>query len=245
MELFYHSYTNIGGRENNEDFALANIIDGNKSNFVLCDGLGGHKFGEVASEGICKFIVDESKKISQYDERALLELLDSANSYLIDGQKLFPEMRTTVVAAFIENGYMTYFNVGDSRLYYFKNGCLYTQSKDHTVSQISVAMGEIKLEEIRFHEDRNRLLKVLGNDESLNIKKLSEPIKIEENDALLLCSDGFWEYVYETEMEADLVKSKTPKEWLDFMIKRILLKELVNNDNFTAIAVLLKNNTAM
>lgn len=241
--MLYHVYTNIGGRENNEDFALANKIDENKSNFVLCDGLGGHKSGEIASEGVCKFIVDESKEIDHYDETSLLELLDSANRYLIEGQKLFPEMRTTVVAAFIKNGYMTYFNVGDSRLYYFKNGCLYTQSKDHTVSQIAVSMGEISLEEIRFHEDRNKLLKVLGNDESLNIKKLSKPVKIEENDALLLCSDGFWEYVNETEMEVDLVKSKNPKEWLDFMIKRILLKELVNNDNFTAITVLLKNDT--
>jgi serine/threonine protein phosphatase PrpC len=89
---------------------------------------------------------------------------------------------------------------------------------------------------VRFHDDRNKLLKVLGNDENLNIRKIDDAVSIESGDAFLLCSDGFWEYVYEVEMEADLIKSDSPKDWIEYMIKRLLLRVTGNNDNFTAIA---------
>lgn len=91
--------------------------------------------------------------------------------------------------------------------------------------------------QIRFHDDRNKLLKVLGNEDDLKLKKLCEPIALERGDAFLLCSDGFWEYIYEVEMEIDLIKSSTPQEWMTFMVKRLLSRVTTNNDNFTAICV--------
>lgn len=99
-------------------------------------------------------------------------------------------------------------------------------------------MGEIAFDQIRFHDDRKKLIKVLGNEEQLKITKLDQPIKAEKGDAILLCSDGFWEYVYETEMEIDLSKSSTAQEWGEFMIKRLLLRVSGDNDNFTCICVL-------
>ncbi|WMJ22754.1 protein phosphatase 2C domain-containing protein [Paludicola sp. MB14-C6] len=235
MNITANSYTNTGGRSNNEDYCCYNITNA-QSQFILCDGLGGHHDGEIASKLVCDYLLNESKNDCSYDENTLLEMMNNAN-IMLKQQQRHKKMCTTVVAAFIDHYDFRYFHVGDSRLYYFKNGCLYHQSKDHSVSQVAATIGEIKYEDIRFHEDRNKLLKVLGNDDDLNIKKLEYPISIENNDAFLLCSDGFWEYVYEAEMEADLVKSISPNHWLSYMIKRILLKQLKDNDNFTAIAV--------
>ena len=82
---------------------------------------------------------------------------------------------------------------------------------------------------------------VLGDQEKLNVKIPSIEFIAEKGDAFLLCSDGFWDYVYETEMELDLAKSRTPNEWLNYMIKRVLLKTKgLNNDNFTVIGVMVE-----
>lgn len=238
MNITVHSYTNKGGRDNNEDFCCYRTFD-ERGVFVLTDGLGGHNCGEVASKLAAEFILNEADKCKAYNEDNLLKMMNDVNDIIIKKQKENLEqkdMRTTIVAGFINNNIFRYFNVGDSRFYYFKKGCLYTQSKDHSVSQIAVIMGDITLEQIRFHDDRNKLLKVLGNDETLNIKKIDDPIMVETGDAFILCSDGFWEYIYEVEMEADLVKSDSPKEWVEYMLTRLLLRVTGNNDNFTVIA---------
>ena len=59
-------------------------------------------------------------------------------------------------------------------------------------------------------------------------------------DAFLLCSDGFWEYVLENEMEIDLSKSNSAEEWVKFMLVRLLLKMNGKNDNFTVIGGIIK-----
>ena len=76
---------------------------------------------------------------------------------------------------------------------------------------------------------------MLGDAEKIRIGRLDEPVEIEPGDAFLLCSDGFWEYVYETEMEIDLVKSRTAKEWMEYMVKRLLLRPAVERDNYTVL----------
>ena len=150
-------------------------------------------------------------------------------------------MRTTLVFAVTDGRELKFANVGDSRIYYFKNNSIVAQSEDHSVSAAVAKLGEIRYEDIRFNEDRNKLLKVIGNSENLKIKELYPALPVQPGDAFLLCSDGFWEYVFEQEMEIDLTKSANSRDWLSFMIKRILLRtENKNNDNFTAIAVMVK-----
>jgi len=240
MKFDIYSYTNKGSRANNEDY-YEFVQDGDKGAFVLADGLGGHGFGEIASKLVVKYMVNTAVQ-SEYaiDDDTLLNLMNSANARLMQCHKDYPEYadaRTTVAAAFYANGIFKFFNVGDSRVYYFKNGKVHAQSKDHSVPQMSVALGDITADEIRNHEDRSKLLKVMGDSDNLNITKIEPKITIEQGDAFLLGSDGFWEYVYETEMEIDLLKSSSPKEWFEFMCRRLLRKVSVdnNNDNYTVI----------
>ena len=129
-------------------------------------------------------------------------------------------------------------HVGDSRLYYFRNGRLEKQTLDHSVSQIAVLMGEIPQEGIRFHADRNRVLRALGSG---NAKPDISPLmELKEDTAFLLCTDGFWEYVYEREMEETLKEAREPAVWLEKM-RGILEKRIPEgNDNFSAAAVFCK-----
>lgn len=93
----------------------------------------------------------------------------------------------------------------------------------------------MRQEDIRGNEDRSQLLKVLGAESTLNIKKRYQPIDIRTGDAFLICSDGFWEYVFETEMEMDLLKSDSAEIWLKYMLKRHILRAENKGDNYTAI----------
>lgn len=102
-------------------------------------------------------------------------------------------------------------------------------------SQAAVELGQLTPEQIRGSEDRVKLLKVLGNFDRLELKRQPEQIPAMNGDAFLICTDGFWEHVHEREMECDLVKSDSPTEWRDRMLKRLLLRTGNSGDNYTAL----------
>lgn len=127
-------------------------------------------------------------------------------------------------------------HVGDSRLYGFLNGSLILQTLDHSVAQMGVVLREITPDQIRFHEDRNRVLRALGQEGSLKVetgKRHLEPGQW----AFLLCSDGFWEYVLEKEMEGALAQAAGPEEWLSRMRGLMPGRVPPDNDNNSAAAV--------
>lgn len=220
-------YTNPGGHDINEDSYLCR---GDKGIFIVADGLGGHSDGEKASMAAVDYFEENCQ--GGYTDQRLTELMEGANTSVLkngDGGK------TTVAAAFAENGRFIYANAGDSRVYYFHDGKIIAQTKDHSVCQASADMGLIRPEDIRGNEDRSRLLKVLGGEEKLGIKRHYPPIKLRNGDAFLVCTDGFWDYVYEAEMEADLLKSGSADVWLKYMLKRHILRAQNKGDNYTAI----------
>lgn len=220
-------YSCAAGHGVNEDSCLCST---EKGLFIVADGLGGHSDGEKASLAAVDYF--EENCSGGYTSERITELMEGANTEVLekgDGGK------TTVAAAFIENGNFIYANAGDSRVYYFRDGKIIAQTKDHSVCQASADMGIIRPEDIRGNEDRSRLLKVLGGDERLNIKKHYAPIRIQSGDAFLVCSDGFWDYVDEAEMETDLLKSDNSETWLKYMLKRHILRAQNKGDNYTAI----------
>lgn len=242
MNIDLFTYSNMGARPLNEDrFGIKN--DENRCIAVLCDGLGGHNCGEVAAQIAVKNILEGISQIGELDTDKLYNVLKIVNDGLVQQQIIKQEqkgMRTTAVGCIVDNKELTYFNSGDSRFYFFSNGTLSAMTKDHSVSQMSVELGEMSFDDIRFDADRNKLLKVLGESTANEVGTIYRPIPYKSGDAFLLCSDGFWEYVLEEEMEIDLSKANTPKEWIEFMLVRLLLKFNGNNDNFTVVGGIIK-----
>lgn len=233
MEYFVCKYTDKGGRTNNEDY-----VGITENVFVLADGLGGFAKGEVASRMAVEYIINNTYEIKSIDNDALHDVINKVNRKIYDNR--IDNMATTIVVAYIFNGYFNYFNVGDSRLYYFRNSKIIIQSKDHSITQLCVDMGEIKPEQMRFHPDRNVLTKALGLKSDIHIPQKFEPIEIRCNDAFLLCSDGFWEYINEKEMIKCLEKSDTPQQWIDKMLTIVNKHIGPGNDNMSAIGVFIR-----
>lgn len=232
----YSAYTNVGGRNNNEDYFEAAEANGCYL-FVLCDGLGGLDAGEIASETAASEIKDQflfdpkgfelKQAVLAANERILMKQRESGKN-----------MKTTVTAVYIADGEIYCSHIGDSRIYMFDESGICYQSVDHSASQMAVFAGEITPEGIRTHPDRNVLTNALGAYSELNAEVKSFPA--DKAEAVLMCSDGFWEYVYEDEMADLLKKSNDPAEWIASM--RAMMGQRIGkkNDNNTAVAVFLK-----
>ena len=165
IEMSCYCLTNKGGREVNEDStAVARTPEG--ACCILADGLGGHGMGEVASRLVC----DEAARIFRERsggtvEEYLRTAFETAQASLMAAQEergAQDKMKTTMVVLATDESTVQWGHIGDSRLYYFKNNRLVSRTLDHSVPQMLVASGEIREKDIRHHEDRNRLLRVMG-----------------------------------------------------------------------------------
>lgn len=228
-----------GEREYNED-AVGYRQIGERYCFVLADGLGGHGKGEVASQLVVDSILDDFE--NNYDRNDFLQksLYQAQEALCMEQEKrnCKTQMKTTVVCLLIDDNCIQWAYVGDSRLYMFHKKKLKLRTLDHSVPQMLVLSKEIKEKEIRFHEDRNRLLKVMGMESEKRVFEVSEPMDRKENQQFLLCSDGFWEFVVEKDMEKLLKKAKTPQEWMEAMHHLVVKNgEGKDMDNYSAIAI--------
>lgn len=228
------SYTDVGGRPQNEDAVRFASRTSNQVCAVLADGLGGHGGGARASaqaaETICTRWGGDSSP------EALEALVQQAHRAVLQLQSPQCAMKSTVVVLALDENRAGWAHVGDSRLYHFSQGKLVFQTQDHSASQIAVMLGDITVEQIRFHEDRNRVLRALGQESTLRVTTGSQLLSPGRH-AFLLCSDGFWEYVLETEMEQALAQARDPEDWLERMRSLLCKRVSPGNDNNTAAAI--------
>lgn len=236
LEITYGTLSKQGERAVNEDY----LGCFEKQVFVLCDGLGGHGKGEVAS----KFVVEQILSCYEKQGLSMEESIQYAQDALLKKQEeenAGDSMKTTVTCLEISGDKAKFAHVGDSRVYLFENAKYKTRSIDHSIPQLLVQRGVIKEKDIRHHEDRRRLLCVMGAEWSTPKYQVADQIEVKQGTTFLLCSDGFWELIDEKKMSSTLKKSKSPKEWLTAMEKIIMEKgQGTNMDNYSAIAVFVR-----
>ena len=235
MKISYYAYTNKGGRPNNED-SICCGLQNRRGVFVLADGLGGHSSGEVASGLAAQAIREGCAGAENLDSETLKGQLEEANRLVLEGQKVpgREDMKTTAVALALEGDLAFWAHVGDSRLYRFSDGQLVFATRDHSVTYMKYLGGEISYMDVYHDDDRSSLLRVLGK---ASCQPETGQAELKSGDAFLLCSDGFWEYVYQEEIQADLLKAETPAQWVQLMLLRQIRRTPPGNDNFSVIAV--------
>jgi len=233
-----------GGRTYNQDY-VTHLIQGDKACFVVCDGLGSYVGSEVASMLCADKIKKLFKKgVSDNGDIASTEFslktIQSAHNHVVKYKEKNPIISsscTTVACVITDLKSTVISHIGDSRIYFFDGGKLKYQSKDHSVAQLAVDRGECTLRDIRKHKDQNKLTRVLGSSYYIDPDVVHENKPLKSGDSLMLCTDGFWEYVYEEEMENAFATYKTPNEVLNHLEKLLLTRVPSNNDNYTAIIV--------
>lgn len=231
--------TNKGERAVNEDFLDVSITP-ERLAFILCDGLGGHGNGDIASR-----FVTEQVKAALEQNKTVEESIQHAQDALLEKQiaeHAGNSMKTTVTCLTLAGDQARFAHVGDSRVYYFEKTKYMLRSQDHSVPQMLVNRGDIKEKDIRHHEDRSRLLRVMGTEWDRPKYQVVEGIKLTKRSSFLLCSDGFWELIDEKQMSKTLKKADSPQQWLAAMEEIVLANGRgTNMDNYSAIAVFVRD----
>ena len=186
----YATISKIGGRQVNED--AVGVSQTSDSIFcVLADGLGGHNAGEVASALAVETSLCIFNEGDLPFEKTLSACMNESQNAIIKEQHRQnrpEEMKTTVVLLLISENKAQWAYIGDSRVYRFENNELAERTLDHSVPQMLALQGEIRDKEIRHHEDRNRLTRVMGAEWETPKFVLSEPMDLQKATAFLLCS---------------------------------------------------------
>ena len=236
-------YSHQGGRDCNEDTCVA-VKRKNVMCALVADGLGGHGGGKQASEAAAEIINQNFRCAPDVNhiERAQFDAwFEEANAAVTKLQTPECQMKTTLAVLCVNEASReaTWAHLGDSRIYHFVDGKETFCTFDHSVSRMAVLAGEIALEEVRFHKDRSKLLKVVGTEESIRPEFGCCVLERGADHAFLLCTDGFWEYVTEAEMEHALEEAGSPEEWLRHMTEILRGKAEGSHDNNSAVAVFL------
>ncbi len=246
----YFAETNIGEyREKNEDYFYAK--DGL---FVVADGMGGHKAGEVASKlAVETFTKDfygklqDATKNSSPDKKNKNLTLKKINDFLTESIKdsneavfkkavLQPEyygMGTTLTGCYIyrDKAYITH--IGDSRLYIKRDYDFKLLTSDHTIVGELLRKGDISYEEAFDHPQRNYLTNVIG------VAKDAKPdfysYKILPGDLIILCSDGLSSTLRDKDISKIIDNYSKTRDIVKNLIEKVIEKE--GMDNVTVVAI--------
>ena len=243
MKISQATLCQPGGRKINEDASRYLMPSAERGCWVVADGLGGHGGGDVASKIVADTIVDAYRYKPEFSSAHLRKMLEFAQYALLSRQQddyRLSAMRSTVVVLLLEETKAWWAHMGDTRLYHLANNRVVHRTKDHSVSQAMVDAGDIAYKDIPHHEDRNRLTRSLGNDGQVRSTIPGQPVPVGAGDAILLCTDGFWEFVTDGEMEATFAKAETPEAWLAAMESILLRNAPPTHDNYTASAIFLE-----
>ncbi len=221
--------------------------------FVVCDGMGGHAAGEVASQIAVDTVLSffRERKTSVEDDaylddaplgaRLLAEAVKQANDAILnyaEEHKNTSGMGTTLVAARFCNGIFSIANVGDSRIYLFREGQLLQLTEDHSLVMEQVRRGMITLEQAKRSSAQNIITRALGTDES-TLPDLGE-FPAQGGDTLLLTTDGVLRHVDDGEIRSILLQLPSLQAACDTLIDAA--NQSGGEDNSTCVLIRVRNS---
>lgn len=229
-------------RSNNEDSYGVRWMPDSSLLVVVCDGMGGHEAGEVASRLAVDTITDELVGQPVPDPRhRLYNAFLSANRAILDEAQRTGKrgMGTTGVVTVVRGGDAWVAQVGDSRLLHVRRGHLVWRTLDHTRVQSLVDRGLIREEDARGHTDAGMLTRALGharmsNGDPLEPEVRREPLHLEAGDALVLCTDGCHDALEDWEI-AMAIAGSSAEEGCERLVGMAL--DRGGHDNITVAAV--------
>ncbi len=232
-------------REINQDSYYIST-DENCPLFIIADGMGGHKAGEVASklavEIISSSFENQIKNIEMDDNSIINAIKNSiwrANDEIyrksIENEE-YSGMGTTVTMAYETNGNIFIGHVGDSRAYLLRDNTLYQITKDHSLVEELVKNGTITREEARFHPQKNIITRAVGTNKEVEIDLIVK--ERTKGDILLLCTDGLTNMLNDEEIKELLIINDDMQKACELLVQ--LSNEKGGLDNISVVAIKFK-----
>lgn len=241
-------------RDHNEDSLLTLELRTDQNNtgrswglYVVADGMGGHSAGEVASglalrgaaEAVMRgYLTPTLEQDAPYEEERLkaaaFDAITQANEYVIrEAQARGNDMGTTITMAVVSGDRAVIGNVGDSRTYIYRDGELRRVSRDHSLVQRLVDLGQIAQDDVYTHPQRNAVLRSLGDRAEVGIDLFVE--RLRPGDVLLCCSDGLWEMVRDPQIAEIIAANADPQAACEALVAQANANG--GEDNISAVLV--------
>jgi protein phosphatase len=220
-------------RKLNEDY-YGSFYGNYGSLIIVCDGMGGHKGGDIASRIAVETIKEHFASLSSdFDEKIEIRLsLQKANEALINYTSANPDfegMGSTIVLLLLRNDQAFYAHAGDSRIYMIRNKQIHQLTKDHSLIQQLVDANIVKPEDAGSHPNKNVVVKALGQKDELD-PDIGEPVVLFKGDYFLLCTDGLTGFVQNNEL-LNITLKRSPQEACKELVD--LANERGGKDNIT------------
>ncbi|MHC4636973.1 MAG: Stp1/IreP family PP2C-type Ser/Thr phosphatase [Planctomycetota bacterium] len=234
--------TDIGKeREKNED---ALLIEPEVGLFLVCDGMGGHKGGELASkivtEDLSVIIENRLHARKKPCDRTIKSIIKKSiieqNKHLqmeSDSETGYKDMGATLVLALLREGRAYIANLGDSRIYLLRKGKLKQLTRDHSVISELIDMGHISPEEAENHSAQGLITHYVGMPEQAEPHVRS--IGLKKSDRLLLCTDGLTDMVNDQSISELLKNEAEPQKVCEELVKAA--NSAGGHDNITAVII--------
>ena len=206
--------------------------------FIVADGMGGHKAGDVASREAIERFLKYACTTHMSDPANILDAgIISVNKDIFDmanSNRDYSGMGTTFVAASLVENHVYIANVGDSRLYLIGRD-IRQITRDHSLVEDMVRMGVLEREEARTHYKKNVITKAIGvADDKTSTPDIFE-IEVENGDKLLLCSDGLTNMVEDYDIKKIVKDNDSIEDAVRELIKQA--NENGGKDNISAILI--------
>ena len=231
-------------RENNEDkFDFYEpdeepLLAARGSVYLVCDGMGGHNAGQIASELAAKQFLHAYYHLGGTAQEAARHAILQAHHYIAEMASKIPSrygMGTTLTALILKQDEGILAHVGDSRCYRLREGVFEQLSRDHTLVARLVEQGVIPPEQARYHPQRNVIRQAVGvADPSEPLEPDIETFALQAGDLYLLCSDGLTDMVDDAEIEA-ILRDEPPTRAAWRLVDRALANG--GRDNITVVLV--------
>ena len=242
MQFSVYQQSQIGGRKVNQD-RMGYCYTRDALLLVLADGMGGHLRGEVAAtiamQTLSALFRQQATPFVKNPARFLEEAFVKAHAGILryGAEHDLPDTpRTTVVACLVQHDSALWAHCGDSRLYMVRGGRLLARTRDHSHIEYLIEQGRAGAHERATHPDRNKLYNCLGASTPPTVE-IARPASLQPGDVLMLCSDGLWSTLPETEIVHQLATQGVVRAVPDMVAMATAIAG-AKSDNTTALAIM-------
>lgn len=235
----------VGTRTKQQDRIFYNMKD-ELLLAAVCDGMGGMESGEIASQAVVDMLGDDFKNLCnnfnfpdflrQEAIRAdwiVNKLQDEAGNTVKSG--------TTIVSVLIQQNNFYWMSVGDSKIYFFRNGKMLAVTREHNYKlSLDILKRRGEISELQYKAEVSKgqaLISYIGMGNISLIDGNSEAFHLESGDRILLCSDGLYKNLREDEMLSIVQKYRNAQEVAEALIMCVEKKKKKNQDNTSVVVI--------
>ena len=230
----------LGNRKSNQD-RFSVVETGEAVLMVVADGMSGHDEGKLAADTVIDSLVrsfNSTRFPHPAPHKFLAQILTIANKEVLEaGAQRSPPItpRTTCVVCLVQQGSAIWAHVGDSRLYWIRQGKILEQTADHSRVEELYQQGIITAEQKLRHPQRNIVTQCIGSPKKPPKPTISQKTPLSPEDVLLLCSDGLWGQLPEDQLAAGLIQNNI-EDALEKLAHDAELNGFPRSDNISAVA---------